>query len=131
MLINLPLNQLDKALVGCFSLSISLGVVWRRSEQLEPHVIGKLSELCRCKDRSSIGHNGMRNPEPMDDVLFHEINHIFCCHRSHGYRLHPFCEIIHDSQHLLVTFAGWRIDLADHIHGPTSEQPRLDDGIHY
>ena len=37
---------------------------------------------------------GLRNPKPMNDMLFNETDHIFRCHRPHGYRLHPFCEII-------------------------------------
>ena len=74
--IDLPLDQLDKALIGRFSLSISLGIVWRRSDQLETHVSGELPEFLRYEDRSSIDRNGLRDPKPMNDVLFDKADHI-------------------------------------------------------
>jgi hypothetical protein len=30
-----------------------------------------------------------------------------------------------------VAFAGWRINFANHIHAPASEQPWFDDRVHY
>jgi hypothetical protein len=38
MLIDLSLDQLDKALIGRLSLSICLSIVWRGPDQLDAHV---------------------------------------------------------------------------------------------
>jgi hypothetical protein len=44
---------------------------------------------------------------------------------------HPFGEIVHDGQNVLVTLAERMVDFADHVHAPASEWPWFDDGIHY
>jgi hypothetical protein len=74
--IDFPLNQLDMALIGCLSLSICLGIVWRRSDQLDPHVNSELPEFLRYEDRSSIGRDGLRNPKPVNNMLFDKIDNI-------------------------------------------------------
>jgi hypothetical protein len=73
----------------------------------------------------------MRNPKPVNNMLFDKVDNILRCHCLHRDDLHPFCEIVCDGQNVLVTLAGWRVDFADHVHAPASEWPWFDDGIHY
>jgi hypothetical protein len=75
--INFPLDQLDKALIGRLGLPICLGIVWRRSDQLDPHVSGELPEFLEYEGRSSIARDGLRNPKPMNNMLFDKITTSF------------------------------------------------------
>jgi hypothetical protein len=45
VLVNLALNQLDKALIGRFSMSIFLSIIWGRFDQLDTHIGGKPFEF--------------------------------------------------------------------------------------
>jgi hypothetical protein len=105
--IDLPLDQLDKALIGHLGLSICLGIVWRWSDQLDPHVSGELPELLGYEDRSSISRDGLRNSNPLNNMLFDKIDNILQCHWLHRDGLHPFGEIVRDGQNVLMTLAGW------------------------
>jgi hypothetical protein len=83
------------------------------------------------EDRSSISRDGLRNPKPVNIMLFDKIDNILRCHSLHRDGLHPFGEIVYDGQNVLVTLARWRVDFVDHVHAPASECLWFDDGIHY
>jgi hypothetical protein len=80
MLIDLSLDQLDKALIGRLSLSICLSIVWRRPDQLDARVTSKFSELLSYEDRPSICCDGLRNPEPVNDMFFNKIDDVLRRH---------------------------------------------------
>ena len=63
-------------------------------------------------------------------MLFYKIDHIGRCNFLQRNSFNPFGEIIGGNQNKLMSFARWRINLADQINCPSSERPRLDDRIH-
>jgi hypothetical protein len=67
--------------------------------------------------------------EMQPNALLVRQNFIIC--KKWVLHLHPFGEIVHDGQNVLVTLDGWRVDFADHVHALASEWPRFHDGIHY
>jgi hypothetical protein len=68
----------------------------------------------------------------MNNVFFDEIDDVprrYWLHRNNS--LFSLGGIIYDGQNKLMAFTRWRINLTDHVHGPSSEWPRFDDRIHY
>jgi hypothetical protein len=54
-----------------------LGIIRRRIEQFDSHAFSKLPELQGYKLSSLISCNCLRNSEPVDDVFFNKLNHVF------------------------------------------------------
>jgi hypothetical protein len=48
-------------------------------------------------------------------MLLDKVNHVLGCHCLHRDCFNPLGKIVHRHHYELMTFAGWRINLADQI----------------
>ena len=130
MFINFSLNQLDDFLIWCVCLTISLGIIWRRIEQFNPHFSGKFLKFSRREHSTLIGCYDLWNTKLINNMFLNEFYHFLWRHAFERNRLNPFGEIICGHQDKLLTLAGRWIYLTNQINSPSSEWPWLDYWIH-